>query len=60
VYNQLCTPYNGEDLVWHPVTPAMGKTDFQGPDCSKPLKRPNIAAFFKPKKAAAGIITSLC
>lgn len=47
----LCTPYNGEDLQWHPVTTAMSKPDFQGPECCKPLKRQNIASFFKPKGA---------
>lgn len=58
--NQLVTPYNGEDLVWHEVTPQMGKPAFQGPECCKPLKKgPGIAAFFKKpapggKPAAAG------
>ena len=54
VYGQLCTPYNGEDLIWHPVAPAMSRMDYQEPDCSKPLKRQSIAKFFKPV-AAPGV-----
>lgn len=43
-----------QDLVWHEVTPQMGKPSFQGPECCKPLKKgPGIAAFFK-KPAAGG------
>ena len=48
---KICAPYNGEDLVWHPVTPSMSKTSFQGPECCKPLKRKSITTFFKPKSA---------
>lgn len=48
---EICEPYNGEDLVWHPVTPSMSKSSFQGPECCKPLKRKSIATFFKPKSA---------
>lgn len=48
---KVCEPYNGEDLQWHPVTPAMSKPSFQGPECCKPLKRQSIATFFKPKAA---------
>ena len=44
-------PYNGEDLQWHPVTPSMSKISFQGPECSKPLKRKSITTFFQPKTA---------
>lgn len=47
-------PYNGEDLQWFPVTPAMSKPDFMGPECCKPLKRQSIATFFKPKQTAKG------
>lgn len=42
--------YNGEDLQWHAVTPAMGKPDFQSPEASAPLQRPSAADFFKPRK----------
>ena len=50
-FAKICQPYNGEDLQWHPVTPSMSKTSFQGPECCKPLKRKSIATFFKPKAA---------
>ncbi|KAK8933202.1 hypothetical protein KSP39_PZI015869 [Platanthera zijinensis] len=34
------SPYADSDLVWYPVTPAMGKPSFDGPECIKeiPLK----------------------
>ncbi|KAK8937535.1 hypothetical protein KSP40_PGU011715 [Platanthera guangdongensis] len=34
------SPYADSDLVWYPVTPAMGKLSFDGPECIKeiPLK----------------------
>ena len=48
---KICEPYDGEDLIWHPVTPSMSKTSFQGPECCKPLKRKSITTFFKPKSA---------
>ncbi|KAK9906507.1 hypothetical protein WJX75_003054 [Coccomyxa subellipsoidea] len=51
-YTALCSPYNGDDLQWFPVTTAMSKPDFQGPECCKPLKRQSIATFFKPKNTA--------
>ncbi|KAI5059317.1 hypothetical protein GOP47_0025636 [Adiantum capillus-veneris] len=31
-------PYEHQDLVWYPVTPAMGKTSYDGPECIKQLK----------------------
>ena len=37
-----------QEMVWHEVTPEMGKVSFQGPSCCKPLKKgPGITAFFK-------------
>ncbi|CAA6659839.1 unnamed protein product [Spirodela intermedia] len=30
-------PYEGPDLVWHPVTAAMGKPSFDGPECVKEI-----------------------
>ena len=37
-----------QELVWHEVTPEMGKVSFQGPSCSKPMKKvAGITAFFK-------------
>ncbi|KAM3240335.1 hypothetical protein ACQJBY_053799 [Aegilops geniculata] len=32
---EITVPYEGTDLIWYPVTTAMGKTSFQGPDCIK-------------------------
>ncbi|CAN0859146.1 hypothetical protein LINGRAHAP2_LOCUS7582 [Linum grandiflorum] len=32
-YNTLLKPYENSDLIWHPVTPAMGKFSFDGPEC---------------------------
>lgn len=52
----LYTPYNGQDLVWHAVTPAMGKASYKGADCAVPLKVATVASFFSAspsKKAAA-------
>ena len=30
-----CCPQNFAPQVWYPVTPAMGKASFDGPDCIK-------------------------
>ena len=48
-FNDISLPYNGEDLVWHPVTPSMSSMSYQSPDASQnmELKRGNIASFFK-------------
>lgn len=46
LFSTICTPYNGEDLVWHPVTPSMSSMSYQSADASKEMKRPNIASFF--------------
>lgn len=51
----LLKPYEKEDLVWYPVTPAMGKPSFNGPECIKevPLKADakKISTFFSKKPA---------
>ncbi|KAL3148685.1 hypothetical protein ABBQ38_014100 [Trebouxia sp. C0009 RCD-2024] len=49
VFNTICTPYNGDNLVWHPVTPSMSHLSYQLPDASQNVeqKRGNIASFFK-------------
>ena len=49
MFDQLCVPYNGEDLVWHPVTPSMSSMSYQSADASQnmELKKGNIASFFK-------------
>eukprot|EP00850_Spirogloea_muscicola_P011699 SM000073S21475 [mRNA] locus=s73:510672:513577:+ [translate_table: standard] len=33
--HKLAKPYAKEDLVWHAVTPAMGKPSFDNPECVK-------------------------
>ncbi|KAJ7544576.1 hypothetical protein O6H91_09G083600 [Diphasiastrum complanatum] len=37
-FQKLLRPYEGHDLVWYPVTPAMGKPSFDGPQCVEELK----------------------
>ncbi|CAN6545022.1 unnamed protein product [Malus baccata var. baccata] len=32
-FDSLLKPYEGPDLVWYPVTSAMGKVSFDGPEC---------------------------
>ncbi|XP_020425226.1 uncharacterized protein LOC18766273 isoform X1 [Prunus persica] len=32
-FDSLLKPYEGPDLVWYPVTQAMGKVSFDGPEC---------------------------
>ncbi|KAL0921283.1 hypothetical protein M5K25_008342 [Dendrobium thyrsiflorum] len=34
----VLTPYADFDLVWYPVTPAMGKPSFEGPECIKEIQ----------------------
>lgn len=48
---EITAPYEGSDLIWHPVTSALGKTSFDGPECIKevhmgPTEKP-ILSFFK-------------
>ncbi|CAN6292089.1 unnamed protein product [Urochloa humidicola] len=50
---EITAPYEGADLVWYPVTSAMGKTSFDGPECIKevhmgPTEKP-ISKFFTKK-----------
>ncbi|CAM8941432.1 unnamed protein product [Rhodiola kirilowii] len=51
----LLKPYEEQDLAWYPVTPAMGKPSFDGPECIKevPLKAEakKISTFFTQKPA---------
>ncbi|CAI5477741.1 unnamed protein product [Closterium sp. Yama58-4] len=35
---QCCSPYNHPDLVWHAVTPEVGKPAFDGPQCVQPVR----------------------
>ncbi|KAK9146058.1 hypothetical protein Sjap_005961 [Stephania japonica] len=50
--NAILKPYEDSDLVWYPVTPAMGKTSFEGPECIKEvqLKEENLISKFFSKK----------
>lgn len=50
---QLSHPYNGEDLTWHKVAPAMGKLSCQGPEVCAELKEHDIASFFQRKPGEA-------
>ncbi|XP_060180344.1 uncharacterized protein LOC132610101 isoform X2 [Lycium barbarum] len=48
----LLKPYEESDLAWYPVTPAMGKPSFDGPECIKELKTNetrSISQFFSKK-----------
>ncbi|KAL5698525.1 hypothetical protein ACHQM5_029553 [Ranunculus cassubicifolius] len=54
-FTTLLKPYEDSDLAWHPVTPAMGKPSFDGPECINeiPLKSEEknlISNFFSKKK----------
>ncbi|KAK9817878.1 hypothetical protein WJX72_003558 [[Myrmecia] bisecta] len=46
--SRIAEPYNGDDLRWHKVSPAMSNMRYQGADCAKELKRESVASFFKP------------
>ncbi|GAB2282411.1 hypothetical protein Dimus_016956 [Dionaea muscipula] len=52
-FDTILKPYEGPTLVWHPVTPSMGKPSFDGPECIKevPLKSAGklISNFFSAK-----------
>ncbi|XP_062198188.1 uncharacterized protein LOC133900918 isoform X2 [Phragmites australis] len=53
---EITAPYEGADLVWYPVTSAVGKTSFDGPECIKevhmgPSEKP-ISNFFTKKSTA--------
>ncbi|KAL8516549.1 hypothetical protein ACS0TY_014988 [Phlomoides rotata] len=56
--DKLLKPYEETDLAWYPVTPAMGKLSFDGPDCIKEIKvkmeeTKTISQFFLKKDACA-------
>ncbi|XP_027160622.1 embryonic stem cell-specific 5-hydroxymethylcytosine-binding protein [Coffea eugenioides] len=55
-FDTILKPYGESDLVWHPVTTAMGKLSFDGPECISEiqLKRDEsktISQFFSKKGA---------
>jgi len=37
-FETVLKPYEGADLVWYPVTSAMGKPSFDGPECVMEIK----------------------
>lgn len=39
---KLTQPYESPDLIWYPVTPAMGRPAFNGPECVEEVK-PKVA-----------------
>ncbi|KAK6940450.1 SOS response associated peptidase (SRAP) [Dillenia turbinata] len=52
--DMVLKPYEGPDLVWRPVTPAMGKPSFDGPECIMEVKpktqeKNSISRFFPVK-----------
>ncbi|KAJ1685690.1 hypothetical protein LUZ63_017080 [Rhynchospora breviuscula] len=58
-FESLLVPYEGLDLVWHPVNSEVGKTSFDGPECIKEIQLKSTASnsiskFFT-KKSEGGI-----
>ncbi|XP_058005912.1 uncharacterized protein LOC110651059 isoform X2 [Hevea brasiliensis] len=54
-FDIVLKPYDNSDLVWYPVTPAMGKTSFDGPECIKEINfktedQSTISKFFSRKE----------
>ncbi|KZV46808.1 embryonic stem cell-specific 5-hydroxymethylcytosine-binding protein-like [Dorcoceras hygrometricum] len=50
--DKIFKPYDESDLVWYPVTPAMGKLSCNGPECIKKVKAEEIRSishFFSTK-----------
>ncbi|XP_057437163.1 uncharacterized protein LOC130729423 [Lotus japonicus] len=37
-FKSVLKPYEESDLVWYPVSPAMGKASFDGPECIKEIQ----------------------
>ncbi|KAL8026898.1 hypothetical protein ABFX02_14G059900 [Erythranthe guttata] len=55
-FDKILKPYEDEDLAWYPVTSAMGKLSFDGPECIKEVKTEEsktISQFFSKKVANA-------
>ncbi|PSR86309.1 Embryonic stem cell-specific 5-hydroxymethylcytosine-binding protein [Actinidia chinensis var. chinensis] len=63
-FETVLKPYEETDLVWYPVTPAMGKPSFDEPECIKEIKlkmeetKP-ISKFFSKKGLNSGQGSSL-
>ncbi|XP_059432624.1 uncharacterized protein LOC132165919 isoform X2 [Corylus avellana] len=54
-FDNVLKPYEDPDLVWYPVTPAMGKSSFDGPQCIKEIQlkaevNNPISKFFSTKR----------
>jgi hypothetical protein len=50
----LLRPCNGEDLAWREVPRAVGRLNFQGPECVRaPRRRGAEEIYFFPRRAAA-------
>ncbi|KAI4356310.1 hypothetical protein L6164_000342 [Bauhinia variegata] len=55
-FKTLLKPYEESDLAWYPVTSAMGKPSFDGPECIKEIQlktegNTSISKFFSKKGA---------
>ncbi|CAI8584480.1 unnamed protein product [Vicia faba] len=55
-FKSVMKPYEESDLAWYPVTPAMGKPSFNGPECIKEIQvktegNTPISKFFSRKVA---------
>ncbi|KAG5002248.1 hypothetical protein JHK87_023320 [Glycine soja] len=53
-FKSVMKPYEESDLVWYPVTSAMGKASFDGPECIKEIQvkaqgNTSISMFFSKK-----------
>ncbi|KAF9688448.1 hypothetical protein SADUNF_Sadunf02G0198200 [Salix dunnii] len=53
-FDTVLKPYEHSDLVWYPVTPAMGKPSVDGPECIKEIhlkmeEKGSISKFFTRK-----------
>lgn len=57
-FDTILKPYGESDLVWHPVTTALGKLSFDGPECISELQlkrdeTKTISQFFSKKGATS-------
>ncbi|KAL0369908.1 UNVERIFIED_CONTAM: Abasic site processing protein HMCES [Sesamum angustifolium] len=56
--DKILKPYEGTDLAWYPVTTAIGKISFDGPECIKEIQikteeTKSISQFFSKKDTGA-------
>ncbi|KAL1566213.1 abasic site processing protein YoqW-like [Salvia divinorum] len=60
--DKILKPYEETDLAWYPVTPAIGKISFDGPECIKEVKleeTKTISQFFSKKQASKSVDQTL-